>query len=179
MPAQIGGRTYSNGELVLGGGLVLALINWFIPWWWAESFSYSGINGVGAYSESAGTSGFGLWTGWLGFLALLVMIALFAFRVFAPKALPALPVADYLIYTIGGAFIILMTVVFLTYAAGANYSGPGGSAGISIGFFLGLVLAIAIAVGGWLTKSDAQPATAPMNFSGFNQTPPPPPPAGL
>jgi hypothetical protein len=93
--------------------------------------------------------------------------------------LPALPAADYLIYAVGGVFILLMVVLFLTYAGTASVSGIGYSAGISIGFFIGLVAAAAIAVGGWLKKTDVQPATAPMNFSGFNQAPPPPPPAAL
>ncbi len=179
MPAQIGGRTYSNGELVLGGALVVALINWFIPWWWAYSFNYSSISGLGGLNSSGGIGGLGSWSGWLGFLALLVLIALFVIRTFAPQVLPALPAADYLIYAVGGVFIFLMVVLFLTYAGGVGGSGPGYSAGISIGFFIGLITAAAIAVGGWLKKSDVQPATAPMNFSGYNQAPPPPPPAGL
>jgi hypothetical protein len=173
MPAQIGGKTYSNGELILGAGLVVALINWFIPWWWTYSFTYSGIGGI---NTSGGASGFSDGWGWLGFIVLLALIALFALRAFAPQVLPALPFADYLIYAVGGVVILLIAVLFLTYANG-SYSGPGYSEGISIGFFLGLIAAVAIAVGGWLKKSDAQPATAPMNFSGFNQAPPPPPPA--
>jgi hypothetical protein len=185
MPAQIGGRTYSNGELVIGGGLVLALINWFIPWWWTESSSYSGPNiaGIGGTNFSSGIGGFGSIWGILGFIVLLALIALFAIRLFAPTVLPALPAADWMIYAGGGVFILLMVVLFLTYAGGAggSYSGAGYSfsAGISIGFFVGLITAVAIAVGGWLTKSQVQPATAPMNFSGYNQTPPPPPPAGM
>jgi hypothetical protein len=184
MPAQIGGRTYSNGELAIGGGLVLALINWFIPWWWAESSSYTGpnIDGLGAAANSSsGIGGFGDIWGVLGFIVLLALIVLFALRTFAPNTVPALPVADWMIYSGGGAFILLMVVLFLTYAGGAggSYSGPdySFSSGISIGFFVGLITAVAIAVGGWLTKTQVQPATAPMNFSGFNQTPPPPPPA--
>jgi len=176
MPAQIGGKTYSNGQLILGGGLILALINWFIPWWWAFSFNYSGLAGYGV-STSGGSSGFGNWSGLLGFIVLLVLIVLFALRTFAPQVLPALPAADYLIYAVGGVFILLMVVLYLTCAGSASYSGPGYSAGISIGFFVGVITAAAVAVGGWLSKSDAQPATAPLSttFSGFNQTPPPPP----
>ena len=172
MPAQIGGKTYSNGELILGGGLVVALINWFIPWWWA--YSFTGLAGYGLNS-SGGTGGFGDIWGILGFIVLLALIALFAVRTFAPQVIPALPVQDYLIYAGGGVFILLMVVLFLTYAGGASFSGSGYSAGISIGFFIGLVAAAAIAVGGWLKKSDAQPATAPMNFSGFKSPPPLPP----
>jgi hypothetical protein len=185
MPAQIGGRTYSNGELAIGGGLVLALINYFIPWWWTESSSYSGPNiaGLGGTNFSSGIGGFGSIWGILGFIVLLALIVLFALRTFAPNVLPALPTADWMIYTGGGVFILLMVVLFLTYAGGAggSYSGAGYSfsSGISIGFFVGLITAAAIAVGGWLTKGQVQPATAPMNFSGFNQAPPPPPPAGM
>jgi hypothetical protein len=176
MPANIGGKTYSNGQLLIGGGLILSLINWFIPWWWGYSSSYQGAAqfGISGGSYSGGTNGFGLWSGILGFIVLLALIALFAIRTFAPNVLPALPVADWMIYTVGGVFIALMTVLFLTYAGGVSYSGPGYnfSSGISIGFFVGIVLALAVAVGGWLTKTEPQPATAP--FTGFNQTPPPP-----
>jgi hypothetical protein len=186
MPAQIGGKTYSNGDLILGAGLVVALINWFIPWWWAASSSYSGAGASylgGAANYSVGISGFGLWSGLLGFIVLLVMIALFAIRSFAPQVLPALPVADWMIYAGGGVFILLMAIIFLTYASGGNSnvsgSGYSFSSGISIGFFIALLTGIAIAVGGYLKKSDVQPATAPMNYSGFNQTPPPPPPASF
>ena len=172
MPAQIGGKTYSNGQLITGGALVLALINWFIPWWWTASFSYAGVAGYGGVSANTGIGGLGSWSGWLGFLALLVLIVLFAIRTFAPQVLPPLPFTDWMIYAVGGVFILLMVVLFLTYAGGASYSGAGYSAGISIGFFIGLITAAAIAVGGYLSKTDVQPSTAPMNF---NQTSTPPP----
>ena len=77
MPANIGGRTLSNGQLLIGGGLVVALINWFIPWWWATSSNYTGpsIDGLGAnLNTSAGISGFGEWYGVIGFIVLLVLI---------------------------------------------------------------------------------------------------------
>jgi hypothetical protein len=183
MPAQIGGKTYSNGELAIGGGLILALINYFIPWWWSSSYSYSGssVAGLGSSSASAGIGGFGYWEGVIGFIVLLVLIALFAVRTFAPQVIPALPVQDFMIYVVGGVVLLLTAVALLSYGGGASGSGFGYSysSGISIGFFVALITAVAIAVGGYLTKSQAQPATAPMNFSGYNQTPPPPPPAGL
>ena len=185
MPAQIGGKTYSNGELAIGGGLILALINYFIPWWWSSSYSYSGssIAGLGGSSASAGIGGFGYWEGVIGFIVLLVLIALFAVRTFAPQVIPALPVQDYLIYAVGGVVLLLTAVALLAYGGGVSGSGLGYSysSGISIGFFVALITAVAIAVGGWLTKSQVQPATAPLSttFSGFNQAPPPPPPAAL
>jgi len=173
MPAQIGGRTFSNADLLVGGGIILALINWFIPWWYTWNFSCSGS--AFCVNVSSGVSGFGLWSGILGFIVLLVLIALFVVRLFAPTALPALPVADWMIYAIGGVFILLMAILFFTYAPGV--SGPGYSAGISIGFFVGIITAAAIAVGGYLKRTEPQPATKPMNFSSFGQTPPPPPSA--
>ena len=71
-----------------------------------------------------------------------------------------------MIYGVGGVFILLMVVLFLTYAGGASYSGAGYnfSAGISIGFFVGLITAAAVAVGAWLSKTDPQPATAPLRL---------------
>jgi hypothetical protein len=183
MPAQIGGRTWSNADLILGGGLLVALINWFIPWWYTWKFNTAGILNI---NEGGGISGFGLWSGVLGFIVLLVLIALFALRAFAPQALPALPVVDWMIYAAGGAFILLMAVIFLTYAAGASGSGPGFSAGISIGFYLGLLTGAAIAVAGYLKRNEPQPTTRPLSFaSAGGQTPPPPsygpppPPSGL
>jgi hypothetical protein len=87
-------------------------------------------------------------------------------------------VQDYLIYLVGGVVIALLTILFLTVpAAGASGVDYSFSAGISIGFFISLILAIVVIVGGYLSKADPQPATAPMNFSSFNQTPPPPPPS--
>ncbi|MGD1052901.1 MAG: hypothetical protein ABR950_03645 [Candidatus Dormibacteria bacterium] len=185
MPAQIGGKTYSNGQLAIGAGLILALINYFIPWWWSSSYSYSGssIVGIAGSSASSGIGGFGYWEGVIGFIVLLVLIVLFALRTFAPQVVPALPAQDFMIYVVGGVVLLLTAIMLLTYGGGASVSGPGYSfsAGISIGFFVALITAAAIAVGGWLSKTDAQPATAPLSttFSGFNQTPPPPPPAGL
>ncbi len=185
MPTQIGGRTWSNTDLILGGGLVVALINWFIPWWWTFSFTYTGITGVAGLSDSGGASGFSDGWGILGFIVLLALIALFAVRVFAPNVLPPLPVADWTLYAGGGAFLVLMAVLFLTYAGGANDSGPGYHEGISIGFFLGLLTAVVVAVGGYMKKSEPQPATQPFNLSSMGQSPPPPsygppppPPAG-
>jgi hypothetical protein len=177
MPAAIGGKTYSNGQLIIGGGLLLALINWFIGWWWTSSASSSAVSIGGfsspGYSVSAGISGLGYWEGVIGFVVLLVVIVYFAVRTFAPQVIPALPVQDWMIYTVGGVFMLLMVVLLITYGGGTSGSGLGYSysSGISIGFFVGLVTTAAVAVGGYLTKSDVQPATKPMNF---NQTPPPP-----
>lgn len=177
MPTQIGGRTWSNTDLILGGGLVVALINWFIPWWYTSSASCSGC-GLGNYNVSAGISGFGLWSGILGFIVLLALIALFAVRVFAPNVLPPLPVADWMLYAGGGVFLVLMAVIFLTYAAGTGGSVSGAgysySSGISIGFFLGLLTGVVVAVGGYMRKSEPQPATQPFNLSSMGQNPPPP-----
>jgi hypothetical protein len=179
MPANIGGRTFSNGQLLVGGGLVVALINWFIPWWWATSSSYSGPDAGllgGASNVSAGTSGFGEWYGVIGFIVLLILIVLFAMRTFAPKSVPALPVQDYLIYVVGGVVLAVAAVLYLTVpsVASINTTYEKFSAGVSIGFFLALILAIVVIVGGYLSKADPQPATQPFNFSSM-QTPPAPP----
>src|SRR5579872_237484 len=100
---DIAGKKFSNGDLAIAGGLVVAFIAVFLPWYSAtenESALCGGLPGCSNESFSTSVSAFGLWAGWLFFLAVIVGIALFVLRTFVPGVNVALPVVDNLIYTV-------------------------------------------------------------------------------
>ena len=175
---NIAGRKLSNGDLAVGAGLIVALIAIFLPWY-SASYNVSGIAGIPGYSGSVSTGGFSYWTGWFFFLATLVGIALFALRTFVPTvAIPALPLNDAMTYVSIGAFMVVMAVLWLLLGSGAaSVSGPGYSAGASFGLFIGIIAAAAVVVGGFLKRSDPQPATKPLSAYQTPSAPPPPPPS--
>lgn len=173
---NVAGKKLSNGDLAVAGGLIVALISVFLPWYSVsenEAALCGGLPGCGG-SFSTSVSAFGLWAGWLFFLALVVGIVLFVLRTFVPGVNVALPVVDNLIYTVvGGALVVLALLWFVTNPGGG--SGPGFSAGPSFGLFIGIVAGAAVAVGGILKRSDPQPTTKPLSAY---QTPTAPPPSG-
>ena len=177
MPA-IGGRNYSNGDAAIGIGLVVAFIAVFLPWY-SVSYNCAGVTGFacGAFNTSWGA--LSDWAGWLFFLAVLVGLAFFILRTFVPSVeLPDLPQSDGVIFAIIGVFMAVMAILYLlTYGGGVASSGPGYSVGPSFGLFIGLVAAIAVAVGGYLKRSDAPaaPRTYPTPTTYGGGTPPPPP----
>jgi hypothetical protein len=179
LPA-IAGRNYSNGDVALGVGLIVAFIAVFLPWY-SASFNGGGIAGYGGFSTSAG--GLSYWSGWLFFLAVIAGIALFVLRNFASSVkIPAMPQSDAMIYTIIGVVMVIMAVFWLLLGSGSTVSGAGYSAGPSFGLFVGLIAAIAVAVGGFLKRSDPQPTSPALATTGTGPTygggaPPPPPPA--
>lgn len=165
MPA-VAGRNFTNGDAAIGGGLIVALIAVFLPWYRASADS--GPNG---YNFSVSINGLSHWTGVLFFLALLVGIALFVIRNFVPTVkVPTLPQPDAMLYLGIGAFMAVMAILFLVLGSGATISGPGYSAGPSFGLFLALLAAIAVAAGGFLKRSDPQPAGQPFNAPGSGST---------
>jgi hypothetical protein len=172
---NIAGKKLSNGDVAIGAGLIVGLIALFLPWYgFTESFS--------GFSSSGSVGGLNYWSGWFFFLAVLVGLALFILRTFVPSvAIPALPMNDAVTYMVVGAVMVVTALLWLLLGAPASYSAPGFSAGISFGMIIGLIAGVAVLAGGFLKRSDPQPATKP--FSSY-QTPtsappsaPPPPPA--
>lgn len=176
LPA-VAGRNFTNGDAAIGGGLIVALVAVFLPWY-SASFNCGGLAGCGGLNTSVSVGALNDWPGWFFFLALLAGLALFVLRTFVPTVkLPDLPQADAMIYTIIGAFMAVMAVLWLLFHSSAE-SGAGFSAGPSFGLFIGLIAAIVVAVGGFLKRSDPQPAVRAFGSPGTGSTfggPPPPP----
>ncbi len=181
MPA-VAGRDFTNGDAAIGVGLIVSLIAVFLPWY-SVSANCGGIVGCAGFNYSASVGALSYWAGWLFFLALLAGIVLFVLRSFAPNVnVPELPQTDAMLYTIIGIFMAVMAVLWLLLGSGTTVSGPGYSAGPSFGLFIGLIAAIVVAVGGYLKRSDPQPATRAYGAPGTGPTygggaPPPPPTA--
>jgi hypothetical protein len=174
---NIAGKKLSNGDLAVGGGLIVGLIAIFLPWY-SASYSVSAIAGFGGYSGSSSVGGFNYWTGWFFFLATLVGLALIILRTFVSQvAIPALPLNDAMAYVVIGVFMVVMALLWLLIGAPGSYSSPGFSAGASFGLFIGIIAGAAVAVGGFLKRSDPQPATKPLSSYQTPSAPPPPPPS--
>jgi hypothetical protein len=176
LPA-VAGRNYTNGDATIGVGLIVALVAVFLPWY---SFSYncsgsplcgSLVNGsVGALND---------WPGWLFFLAVLAGLALFIIRTFVPTVtLPTMPQPDAIMFAGLGVFMAVMALLWLLFH-GSSGSGFGYSAGPGFGLFVGLIAGLAVAVGGYLKRSEPQAVvqtySAPGSGSPFGGAPPPPP----
>jgi hypothetical protein len=173
---DIAGKKLSNGDVAIAAGLIVGLIAIFLPW-------YSSNYSVAGASFSASASGLSYWSGWFFFIFTLIGIGLFVMRTFVPTvAMPALPVNDAMVYSVIGVLMLVMALLWLIAGAPASVSGPGYSVGLSFGLIIGILAAIAVIVGGFLKRTDPQPATKPMSAyqtpaAPPPSSPPPPPPA--
>jgi hypothetical protein len=174
---EVAGRNYTNADAAIGVGLIVALVAVFLPWY---SFSYNCGGSPLCGSLANGSVGaLNDWPGWLFFLAVLAGLALFIIRTFVPTVtLPTMPQPDAILYAGLGIFMAVMALLWLlTHTNGG--SGPGYSYGPSFGLFIGLIAGIAVAVGGFLKRSEPQAAvqtyTTPGSGSPFGGAPPPPP----
>jgi hypothetical protein len=179
VPLNVAGKQLSNGAIAVAGGLLVALIDTFLPWHSTTIPTFSGL-------DSGGHDALGYWSGWIFFLAILVGIALFVLRTFVPQvSIPALPFTDAMIYL--GIGIVMLLCALLWLVTGGGYAGlydqyaaeAGYSSGPSFGVFIGIIAAAAVAVGGYLAKADPQPATAPLSSHQTQSAPPPPPPPAI
>jgi hypothetical protein len=183
---DIGGRQLGNGDTLIGGALVVALISVFLPWY-SATVNCSGIPGCGG---SASVTAFNYWTGLLFFLAVLVGLALFIIRTFVPTVtLPTMPQPDAVLFMAIGGFMLLMALLWLLIGSPASYNGPGFSAGVSFGLFIGLIASIGVIAGGFMKKSEPEatrtlPVSSgttyggpPSSYGGPPSTPPAPPTA--
>ncbi len=174
MPLNVAGKQVSNGAVVVAGGLVVGLVDTFLPW---HTTTFPAALG----GATGGHDALGYWSGWLFFLAVLVGIALFAVRTFVQGSIPALPFTDATIYL--GVGVVMIVCALLWLVTGGGYGSvydqyatlAGYSSGPSIGVFLGVITAAAVGVGGYLMNSDPQPATRPLSSYQPSSTPAPPP----
>jgi hypothetical protein len=147
-------NSLSRGRQIAIVAAVLGLISTFLRW-------YSVSVGVGSYSVSASING---WHGW-GFLALLgylvagIVVLLPLAQRSVRTLIPSLPpdVTEARVVLGAGLAALLGTILFMATEGGGSVSGPGYSAGPSYGAYIGLLCAIAIAVGGYLMQQE--PAT--------------------
>ena len=132
----------STGEKLIAGGGVLMLVASFFNWWQASG---GGI--------TVGESGFGQPGSIWGLLAILISIVL-AGVVLATRLgnmnMPALPenLTWGLVFGGGGALVVVLVLLKAWRISAVPIGGFG------IGFFLGLIAAVAIGAGGYLLYTE-------------------------
>lgn len=134
--------------LGIGTGAV-AIINSFLPWY-SVSISMGALNNT--EFSSAWSIGFAAWFSVLLVVAAAVVVLLPHFGVEVQRR----PLVWLGLAGLAFALIILRWLTFPSVEASGGLTGEI-SAGASFGLFLGLILAIVSAVGGWLTYQ-ARPA---------------------
>jgi len=159
MPLEVSGKHLSNGDLAVGGGAAVALIACFLPWTTYTQSLTSDFH-IPAGTSSTSVNAFGAWSGWLFFLVLLVVAGVFLARWFALGGLPALPAADFYVYVGGGALMLLLALVFIpTTSESEQYLNGTLASSTGAGLIIAILAAVAIGVGGYLKRGEAQPAS--------------------
>ena len=137
-------------KLIAGGGILMLIASVFA--WWKYSVSVEGIGG-GSFSQDGWGAPGDIWS----ILAILVSLALagsvIAFR-FGNVARPALPPNwNWGMVYGGGAAAVVVLMLLKAWRILATPVG-----GFSIGFFIAVVAAAAIAYGGYLLYSQEKAA---------------------
>jgi hypothetical protein len=168
-------KKLSAGErIVLFASAALVVLS-FVPLWASYSFEVEGLGGIPGASDS---QSFSAWSGAYGFLGKLgiilavVALGLVIARMVGPSF--TFPAVTYV--GLGAGSTVLLLIGVLT---GPEDGGIGGLAAAAVGFdvsrgillFVGVVLAAAIAVGGYM-HMQAEGATTSVRGAA---TPPPPP----
>ena len=171
MPLIVAGKQMSNGALAVAGGLVVGIVDTFLPW---QPTTIPTVFGA----DSGGHDALRYWSGWLFLLVLLVGVAFFVMRTFVPRvAIPALPVADWMIYA-GIAVIALLSALLWLATGGGSSNFDATYQGLPVyGVFIGICAAAAVAAGAYLMKTEPQPATKPLSAYQSPSASSPPPPA--
>ncbi len=132
----------NNGEKAMAGGGLLMLIASFFDWWSFSEGPFSfGRNGWGAPGE--------IWS----ILAILVSVSLAGSIVaikFGNVEMPALPSSLSWGQVYGGGAVAVVVLMLLKAWRILALS----DAGLSIGFFLGVIATAAIAYGGYLLYTE-------------------------
>jgi hypothetical protein len=136
-------RLGRNGQVIVAGGLLM-LIDSFFSWYGLSGGSASELKALGIQtSVSAWNAGFGAWFPVLLLLAVAVVAVL--------GALGRLPFAPLMIgfaeFAGGALAAIVVLLRWLTYPTA---SAPGASVGALWGTYVGVILAIVVAVFGYL-----------------------------
>jgi hypothetical protein len=173
MPLNVAGKPLPNGALVAGAGLIVALVDSFLPWRSASipwglvcSAVRQCVVETGAFNGSH--SALVYWPGWVFFIAVLVGLVLLFLRTFMPQlTISPMPSTDAPVYAGIGVVMLLCALLRLltgvgsgteyyqTTAGGVYTLAPG------IGVFIGIIAAAAVGVGGYLMRAEPQPATKP------------------
>jgi hypothetical protein len=170
MSLNVAGKSLPKATVVVGAGLIVALVGTFFPWRAASippGYGCTAPRQCAAETSAfnAGHSAFVGWQGWVFFIAVILGASLLAIRTFAPQV-TASPMAstDAPDYAVLAAVMLLMGVLVLlvgvgerteyyeTAAGGVYTLGPG------LGIFIAMVGAAAVGFGGFLMRGATHPA---------------------
>src|SRR3954469_419554 len=136
------------GEQIAAGAAVLLFIVLFLSW-----YGVAVPDEVAAFAKAQGISTtVSAWTAfdWLDLMLLLIILVTLAFVVLSmSESGPALPVAASVIVTLLGA----LATILIFYRI-LNQPGPNDVVEVKYGAWLGLLLALAITIGGFLAMRD-------------------------
>jgi hypothetical protein len=174
----------STGDKVVGAGLLIALISLFLPWYgWSVN--------AGAFGSLGGSESGFYGVGWVYLLLLLACAVYWGMKVFAPDADAFKQVSSvgkrpdgsggighWQVFLGAGVVMFLFSLIY--YFSNISGSGTGYSYGVRWGWFIGLIGAIVIAVGGFMARDAGAgfglgaPSTGSRAASTLPSSPPPP-----
>jgi len=148
----------SMGEkLILIGGIVFALSAIILPWIKVSAKAVAGFAGSSATKSGVGDPG-GLW-GWLAVLVALILAGIVIARIMDMQ-LPALP-PQYTwgqVFAAGGGLLLVLTLLKAWRIQALDVSGGLGvdvlDKSFGFGFFIGIIAAVAVAVGGYMMYTE-------------------------
>lgn len=152
--AEFDVKQVTNHEWLGIGAGVVAIINSFLPWY-SVSISIGALSNTN--SVSSWSIGFAAWFSVLLVVAAAVVVLLPHFGV----EVPSRPLVWLGLAGLAFVMIILRWLTFPSVGSQAGADLGNIDAGASFGLFLGLVLAIVSAVGGWLTYQAGTARPAP------------------
>jgi hypothetical protein len=140
---QLQARLGRNGQAIVVGGLLM-LIDSFFGWYGLSGSGVAELKSLGyKTSATAWGSGFGAW------FAVLLVLAVAAVAVLG--ALGRLPFAPLMIgFAEFAGGVLAVIVVLLRWMTYQTFSGGGASVGALWGTYVGVILAIVVAVFGYL-----------------------------
>ncbi len=174
MRMNLAGKSLSKGALVGGVGLIVALVDSFLPWRSASipwglvcSAIRQCVVETGAFNGSH--SALVYWPGWVFFIAAFLGVVLLFLRTFTPQVtISPMPSTDAPVYAGTAVVMLLCALLRLLTGVGsvqAYYeTAQGGVYTVDpgIGVFIGIIAAAAVGAGAYWMRGERQPATRPM-----------------